>query len=432
MSESSPPVQPDDGGTAGSATAVATEDAITGAPPARGGRGLNWLRGKNAVVVTALAFVLALVVGAVLIIVTNTAVINASKYFFQQPSDTFSAAWQAVSSAYSALFEGAILNPSSLSSGNLTEILAPISQTLANATPLILVGLSVGLAFRAGLFNIGGQGQIIIGACFAGYVGFHWHLPVVVHLLVALVAGVVGGAIWGGLAGWLKAKRGAHEVITTIMLNYIAFYFLVFLLGETWFKRPGSNQAISPLVDSNAQLPHLLGSSLPVHAGLLLALGAAAGVSWLLKRSKLGFELRAVGANQAAAQTAGMRVQRTYTVVMLIAGGLSGLAGCSQVLGTNYSITTDVDGGAGFTGITVALLGRANPWGTVLAGVLFGGLTAGGTVMQVQTGTSIDLVTVLQAVIVLFIAAPALVTAVFRLKSTGSSFSQQLAKGWNG
>jgi general nucleoside transport system permease protein len=403
-------------------------------PPGGFFRAIDRLRVANTVVVTVLAFLVALVVGAILIAVTNTAVINASKYFFQHPADTFSAAWQAISSAYSALFEGAIINPSAIGSGNFSAIFGPLSETMVNATPLILVGLSVGLAFRAGLFNIGGQGQIILGACASGFVAFHYHMPMILHLIVAIVAGVVAGGLWGGLAGWLKARRGAHEVITTIMLNYIAYYFLVFLLGETFFKRPGSNQAISPLVDGNSRLPHLLGANLRVNAGLLLALAAAAGVSWLLKRSKLGFELRAVGANQAAARTAGMDVGGTTIKVMFIAGALSGLAGVTQVLGTatGYSITTDVDAGAGFNGITVALLGRANPWGTVLAGLLFGALTAGGITMQAQTGTSVDLVLVLQATIVLFIAAPNLIIAMFRLRPTGSSFSQQLAKGWNG
>jgi ABC-type uncharacterized transport system permease subunit len=393
---------------------------------------LTWLREANSVVLTVYAFVLSLVAGAVLITVTDKDTIKASKYFFQAPADTVSAAWRAVSSAYSALFEGSILDPSTLSSGNLTKILYPLSETLVNATPLILVGLSVGLAFRAGLFNIGGQGQIIMGAVFAGYVGFAWHLPVGVHLVVALIAGIIGGALWGGITGWLKARTGAHEVITTIMLNYVALNLLAYLLTASGFQRPGSNQAISKVVDANARLPHLLGSSLRLHAGLFVAVAAAAGVGWLLKRSQLGFQLRAVGANQSAARTAGMNVERNYVMVMVIAGGLAGLAGCSQILGTNAAITQDIDAGIGFNGITVALLGRARPWGTVLAGLLFGALTAGGTIMQSRTGTSVDLVTVLQSLIVLFIAAPAMVSAVFRTRAVGAGIEQTLATGWNG
>ena len=419
-----------------SSTAVAP--APEQPPPAAGPRPsglrrvLQWLREGNAVMLTVYAFILALAVGAVLIAVTNPATIKAAKYFFQAPADTFSAAWSAVSSAYSALFEGAILDPATLSSGDWTKILYPLSETLVNATPLILVGLSVGLAFRAGLFNIGGQGQIIIGAICAGYVGFAWHLPVGVHLLAALVAGTLGGALWGGVAGWLKARTGAHEVITTIMLNYIALYLLAYLLTVNGFQRPGSNQAISKVIDDNARLPHLLGSALTVHAGLLVALAAAAVVGWMLKRSQLGFTLRAVGANPSAARTAGMDIERNKIVVMLIAGGLAGLAGCSQILGTNTAIYPTIDAGIGFNGITVALLGRGKPWGTVLAGLLFGALTSGGTVMQVNTHTSIELVTVLQSVIVVFIAAPALISAVFRTRGTAEGIGQSIATGWNG
>jgi simple sugar transport system permease protein len=346
--------------------------------------------------------------------------------------DTLSAAARAVAGGYAALFEGAIYNPATASKGTLAGVLGPISETLVNATPLILGGLSVGLAFRAGLFNIGGQGQIIMGAVFAGYVGFAWHLPVVLHLIVGIIAGIVGGALWGGIAGLLKARTGAHEVITTIMLNYIAFNFLAFLLDLKGFQRPPYGQAISNVVDSNAQLPPLLGNGLRVHAGLLVALLAALGVWWLLSRSTLGFQLRAVGANQFAARTAGMSVERSYTVVMLIAGALSGLAGVSQILGTNSAITQDIDAGIGFDAITVALLGRATPGGTVLAGLLFGALRAGGVQMQSSTGIPIDLVQVIQSLIVLFIAAPALIRSIFHLRAATGGLGTQLAKGWNG
>jgi general nucleoside transport system permease protein len=337
-----------------------------------------------------------------------------------------------VGNGYASLFQGAVFNPSTASSGTVAGILGPISETLVSAAPLILGGLSVALAFRAGLFNIGGQGQIIMGAMFAGYVGFAWHLPVVLHVLVAIVAGIVGGALWGGISGYLKARTGAHEVITTIMLNYVALYLLGFLLSVRGFQRPPYGQAISEVVDHNARLPHLLGGSVRVHAGLILALLAAVAVWWLLSRSTIGFQLRAVGGNQFAARTAGMSVGRSYTMVMVIAGALSGLAGVCQILGTNPAITSDIDAGIGFDAITVALLGRATPGGTVLAGLLFGALRAGGVQMQSSTGTPIDLVQVIQSLIVLFIAAPALIRAIFRLREARGGVGENLAKGWNG
>lgn len=390
-------------------------------------------REGNSVVVTLLAMLASIVVGGVLISVSDKATIAASKYFFSYPWDTFSAAWHATSQAYLALFEGAILNPSSLSSGSFTTILYPLSETIVNATPLILAGLSVGIAFRAGLFNIGGQGQIIWGAVFAGYVGFAWHLPPVIHVVVAVLAGLVGGAVWGGLTGWLKARTGAHEVITTIMLNYVAYYALSFLLSVQGFQRPPYQQAISNQVDGNARLPHLLGPDLRVHAGIFVALLAAWVTWWLLERSTVGFQFRAVGANPNAARTAGMSVERNYFLVMLVAGALAGLAGSMQILGTNSAITQDIDAGIGFDGITVALLGLGRPGGTVLAGLLFGALRAGGVQMQSRTGTPIDLVVVIQSLIVMFIAAPPLVRAIFRLKSRDSAgIGSELAKGWNG
>jgi ABC-type uncharacterized transport system permease subunit len=399
-------------------------------------RGAVWVRTAHPVVVTCLAFVVSIVVGGVLIVITDGPTRKAWKYFFASPGTTFSRGWHAASSAYVALFEGSIFDPHAAAHGTIWIALNPLSNTLLNATPLILAGLSVALAFRTGLFNIGAQGQVILGAIFAGYVGFAWPMPAGIHLVVALIAGMIGGALWAGIAGWLKGHAGAHEVITTIMLNYIAVYLLGYLLSLNGFRRAGSNQAISRIVDSNARLPKLFPAPLRVHAGLIVALLAAAWMAWLLGRSKLGFQLRAVGANQNAARTAGMNVGRNYVVSLVLAGALAGLAGCSQILGTNPAITGDIDAGIGFTAITVALLGRAQPWPTVLAGLLFGAFQAGGVTMQSRTGTPIDLITVLQAIIVLAIAAPALITSGFRLRAptaaAGTTQGQQLAKGWNG
>ena len=387
----------------------------------------------NAAVVTVLAFVTAMVLGGILIAIADPRTQDASHYFFQYPWDTFRYGFVAIWHGYVALFQGAIFNPHTAAKGTWAGYVGPISETLTNATPLILGGLSVGLAFRAGLFNIGGQGQVIMGAVCAGFIGFHYDLPPGLHLLLGIIAGAVGGAVWGGLAGVLKAKTGAHEVITTIMLNYIALYFLAYLLSVKGFQAPPYGQAISNPVHKSAQLPPLLGGSVRVHAGLILALLAAVLVGWLINRSTLGFRLRSVGANQYASRTAGMSVENSYITVMLIAGALCGLAGVSQILGTNSQLTGDIDAGIGFDAITVALLGRANAKGIVAAGLLFGALHAGGTEMQSATGTPIDLVQVIQSLIVLFIAAPMLVRAIFWLKgSAGGAHGGELAKGWNG
>jgi simple sugar transport system permease protein len=386
----------------------------------------------NQFVVTVLSFVCALVVGAILIAITDAPTRQALGYFFSAPGDTFTRSWHAISAGYRALFRGSIFDTNSLYSNGGVPVFGPISNTLLNAAPLILGGLSVTVAFRAGLFNIGVQGMIIVGAICAGYVGFAVSMPTGIHLIVALLAGMAGAGIWGFLVGWLKAKTGAHEVITTIMLNYVAFFLLEYLLGVSGFQEKGSNEAVSNTVDSSARLPHIFGSSLPVHAGLVLAVLAAIACWWLLSRSTFGFRLRAVGANPAAARTAGINVERTYIWVMVIAGVLGGLVGCSQALGTRLVVTQDVDAGFGFDAITVALLGRGTPLGVVLGGLLFGAFRAGGVVMAADTSTPADVVSVMQPVMVLFIAAPALIRGIFRLRAARTSGVGQLAKGWNG
>ncbi|WP_233493956.1 ABC transporter permease [Desertihabitans brevis] len=355
------------------------------------------------VLVTALAFVLAFLVGAVLMVVSDPEVIGQYAYLFTAPQLPLGASWEKVSSAYAALVAGSV--------GGWV----PLTETTAQAAPLICAGLGVGLAFRAGLFNIGAQGQAVVGAMASAWVGFTWHLPPGLHLLVAVTFGMLAGAVWGGIAGVLKARAGAHEVIVTIMLNYIATGLLAFALTTTAFQRPGRADPISPVVDWNATMPRLEGSRL--HLGFVLALAAAVLVWFLMERSVAGFTIKSVGLNPHAARTAGMSVSSSTVLAMLIAGALAGLAGVQAALGPNVSGTpTPLSGGLvgsiGFDAITVALLGRSRPLGTVLAGLLFGALHAGGLAMQSQAQTSAELTTVLQALIVLFVAAPALVTTV--------------------
>ena len=374
-----------------------------------------------------LSVVMALVVGAVLIAVSDDDVRAASSYFFARPGDMVAAVLSSVVQAYGALFRGSVID---VGGNGVAEVLGPLANTMLFATPLIAAGLAVAIPFRAGLFNIGAEGQITVAAIFAAYVGFALELPPVVHLVLAVLAGLVGGALWGAIPGVLKATTGAHEVITTIMLNYVARFGILFTLGTSYFQREGRADPISPPILQTATLPRLLDFG-RVNLAFVLALAAAGVAWWLINRSTTGFRLRAVGANPEAARTAGMSVPRTYVVAMLLAGTFAGLAGVSQVLGSERVLTTGISAGLGFDAITVALLARTNPIGVVAAGVLFGALKAGGLTMQASTGTSLDIVVVLQALIVLFIAAPALISAVFRLKSTGAGVGQ-LSKGWNG
>jgi ABC-type uncharacterized transport system permease subunit len=367
--------------------------------------------------VTALSIVLAVVVGGILIAVSNDQVRADFSYLIASPGSFFSDAWRAVSSAYTALFEGSIYDPHS--DGTLSGALTPIATTVYTATPLICAGLGLALAFRVGLFNIGGEGQITVGAFAAGYVGFAAHLPMIVHLFAAVGAGVVAGALWSLIAGFLKARTGAHEVITTIMLNYVAIFTVQYVLSVKGIRDPAAPQ-VSKAVAGNARLPKLLGAGLPIDLGIVLALVAALLVWFLMSKTRLGFRLRVVGASHAAARTAGMSVPRSIMVAMLLSGGFTGLAGSTLVLGgaTSYQITPAISSNVGFDAITVALLGRNTPAGTVAAGLLFGALRAGGRTMQAQTGVSIDIVTVIQALIVIFVAAPRLVRAIFRLRET--------------
>lgn len=358
------------------------------------------------------AMLIALVVGGILIAAAKPEVQAAAGYFFARPGDLFTEAWRAVAAAYTALFQGAIFDTSATT---FPRQIRPITETLTVATPLILAGLAVALAFRSSLFNIGAQGQIILGATFAGWVGFTLHLPAGIHLLVAILAGALGGAIWGGIPGLLRAKTGAHEVIVTIMMNHISVYLLAYLLTTSAFQRPGRADPISPQVAETAMYPLLLGPGFRLHAGFIVALLACWGVWWLLNRSTTGFEFRAVGFNAHAARTAGINVERSFVLVMVFAGALAGLAGTAQILGTEKALAGGIAASFGFDAITVALLGRSHPVGVLAAGILFGALRAGGVAMQSRTGTPIDIVLVVQSVIVLLIAAPPLVRAIFRL-----------------
>jgi general nucleoside transport system permease protein len=385
---------------------------------------LNVWTADSSALVTVLAIVLAFVFGAILMVLSDTTdAMPKSTYLLSSPGDFLSAAWHDIATGYTALFKGAIIDPAMIQ-GTPAQAFGPITQTLEFAAPLIFGGLAISVAFRAGLFNIGGQGQIIVGAIFASYVAFAWTaLPGVPHLIVAILAGVVGGVLYGGLVGWLKAKRGAHEVIVTIMLNYVALLAIGgWLLNTTAFHDPKRmGQAISKPAPGDARLPHLFGSSLNTDIGLLLALAAVFGVSWFLNRSKLGFEVRAVGLNPRAARTAGMNVAKSQIAAMIVSGGLMGLVGVIQVLGTvnanNNSLAPDIDNGLGFSAITVALLGRTKPLGVVWAALLFGAIQSGGAVMQTQANVSKEIIMVLQALIVLFVAAPGLVKEIFRLRS---------------
>ena len=327
--------------------------------------------------------------------------------------------------AYVALFEGAV--------GGWT----PISETLTRAAPLILAGLAVAVGFQAGLFNIGANGQMLIGGMFALVIGFQFSLPGIIHIPLVIAGGLLGGAIWGAIPGYLRAKTGAHEVITTIMLNFIALRLVDYLLTVNYFQLEGRNDPVSKSVAESARYPRLLSADwipfeftrIPrVHIGIIIAVITAWVIWWILYRSTIGFEFRAVGANPDGARYAGMNVIWLYVGVMAVAGALAGLGGADQVAGTLGRATPGFVGVIGFDAIALALLGRSHPAGVVAAGLLFGGLAAGGQQMQVAADVGIDIVQVIQALIIMFIAAPALIKAIYRVKA--ETEAAQLTSGW--
>jgi len=363
------------------------------------------------------AVLAALLVSAVLIAATSAEVAAALPYVARRPLDLVVAVRDSVGGAYGALFRGAVFNSRQ---DGLAAQLKPLTESMSFATPLIMAGLGVALAFRAGLFNIGGRGQMLIGAACAGWVGFTFELPMAIHLPLALLAGIAGGALWGGLVGFLKARTGASEVILTIMLNYVAFYLVSYGL-RTVLRNPESNNPKSPPIHESAELFPLLGSGYSLHVGFLVAVAAAFGCWWLIERSSLGFQFRAVGLNPHASHAAGMRIGRLYTWAMVLAGGLIGLAGANQALGISHAgFGSGIDAGIGFEAITVALLGRSRPWGVLAAGLLFGAFKAGGYSMQASQGIPVDIVLVVQSLIVLFIAAPALIRGLLRIPAPGT------------
>lgn len=368
---------------------------------------------------TACAVLAAFAIGLLLIIFTNDRVLEAMGYFFSAPGATFRAIGDVVGSFFTGLFRGAIYDSSQ---ATFAAGLKPLTETLRFAGPLIAAGLGIALSFRVGLFNIGGQGQILVGASFAGWASFQLQLPIGLHLVVAVLFGIVGAAIWAGIVGFLKAFTGAHEVIVTIMMNYIALFLVTFLM-RTSILNPGAtttNPSTHPPAPT-AQLPQLF-PGYQLHAGFLLALVAVLVYWWVMERSALGFRFRAVGYNPLAAETAGMNPKRIIIVAMLASGALVGVAAANQALGRSGGFSPSVDNGVGFDAITVALLGQNSAIGILFAGLLFGGMEAAGPAMQ-RVGVSPDILGVVQGLIVLFVAAPPLVRAMFRLPKPNPNFA---------
>jgi simple sugar transport system permease protein len=339
--------------------------------------------------------------------------------------------------AYVALFTGSIGSPvrifNALVSGDALAIrraFNPFLESLVASTPYIFASLAVALGFRAGLFNIGAEGQLYLGAIFAVWAGFAIKgLPAIIHIPLALGFGALGGAIWGFIPGLLKARTGANEVINTIMMNYVAFRLSEYLLRGP-LMRPDTFNPVSPFIEESARLPRFFQDPIRFHLGFFIALGFAYLTYVFLFKTKWGFNLRTVGANPDAARYAGMNIVRNTVLAMVLSGALAGLAGANEVLGVNYSLALAFSSGYGFDAIALALLGKSHPAGVVAASLLFGFLRNGAIKMQVA-GIPIDIITIIQALVVVFIAAPALVRTLYRLKGDDSEAPVVVAT-WGG
>jgi simple sugar transport system permease protein len=372
--------------------------------------------------VPTLSVVTAFMFGAVVIVLTDLE--NLSR-LGTDPAGAILGAIGGVGRGYGAMLSGAFGDPAriliAIQSGvprDIATAIRPLTETLVAATPLIFTGLAVAISFRAGMFNIGVDGQLMIGALGATItaIALAGQVPAFAILLASLVMGTLSGGMWGFIPGFLKARTGAHEVITTIMLNYIAAQVLFFALRSTWLRAPGSTAPVSKNLTPIADVPTLIPlAGIRLDFGFVVALLMGAAVSLLLFRTTLGFELRASGFNMTAARYAGMSAGGSMILAMVLSGALAGMGGTFMVVGTVGQLSLDLSGGIGFTAIALALLASLRPSGVILAALLFGALTTGGKLMGIQSGIPFDLLSFIMALVIMFVAAPGLIRAIWRV-----------------
>ena len=391
---------------------------------------------KSPLTLTILAIFSGLLLGGLLVAVTTVEVYQAFDIsFWEGLKSGARAAW----ATYEALFYGSVGNPgkiiNAIKGGDAEEIrraINPFFESLVVSTPYIFGGLAVALGFRVGLFNIGVEGQIFIGAVTTVTAAiFLKGLPSIIHVPISLLAGFIGGGLWGFIPGLLKATTGGHEVINTIMMNYIAFRLSEYLLRVP-LKNPEGFTPVTATIENSAMLYRFFESPIRFHIGFVIALLFAFLVYLLLFKTTWGYTLRTVGANPRAAKYAGMNIVRTTVLAMVLSGGLAGLAGANEVMGINHNLALAFSSGYGFDSIALALLGKSHPVGVVLSAILFGFLRNGAIQMQLSAGVPIDIISVLQALILVFIAAPAIIRTIYRLKEPDLDLDTVTLRGWGG
>ena len=376
-----------------------------------------------------LAIITAFIVGSIFILITDFE--NLSR-LGTDPVGAIGGALGTIGQAYASMAVGALGDPARIAAAladptpkAVAAAIRPLAETLVAATPLIFTGLAVAISFRSGVFNIGVEGQFILGAFGATVAAIVMKdQPAPLILLVATIFGIITGALWGFIPGLLKAKTGAHEVITTIMLNYVAAQIVLFGLRSEFLKQVGSDQPISKNLALFVRVPQILElPAIRLHWGFVLALVMAVVVSWFLFKTTKGYELRAAGFNMHAARYAGMSASGSIILAMSLSGGLAGLGGSMEVLGTVPQMSNDISSGFGFNAIALALLAGNRPAGIVAASLLFGALRTGGGLMQVKTGIPLDLLFFIQALVIMFVAAPGLIRWMWRLERKRKSSS---------
>ena len=375
---------------------------------------------KSSLTIILLSILSGFIMGGILVIVTSPEVYKAFSLSLIQGIST---SWKMVIDTYSSLLLGAFGDPAKISaairSGEQKAILnaiSPFFESLVVATPYIFTGLAVALGFRAGVFNIGAEGQVLIGGIAAAWAGWSFKgLPPIIHVPLALGAGALGGAVWGFVPGWLKVKTGAHEVINTIMMNYVA-YFLVYYLISAPLRDPQEVTPKTPWILESAHLFRFFPEPIRFHLGFFIAIAVAVLVWLLLFKTTWGYEIRMVGLNPNAARYAGINITFVTVAAMSLSGAIAALAGASEILGVNWRQSQALSSGYGFDSIALALLAQNHPLGVILTALLFGFMRSGSKVMQLRAGIPIDIISILQAFIILFIAAPAIIRTIYRLK----------------
>jgi simple sugar transport system permease protein len=421
-------------------TDLATE---TTPPPPRLRRIWHRYSSTSPIVLTLLALILGFAIGAIIIMLTSPAVLDSWRHTSHHLGDiggSIKVSFDNVAAAYRAMITGSVIDPKllfhSIGTGRgWDQTMTPISETLTYATPLVIISIGVGIAFQTGIFNIGANGQAVIGGIAGTTVGSLIHCPTVLHLPLTILAGIAGGAVCGLVPGVLKAYTGAHEVIVTLMFNYVCYAFLIYTLISTPLQQPGQGNDLSRTIDSTAILSPIFGvkSGLRVSYGIFVAAAVVVLAVWFLKRSSLGFDFRITGANPNAARASGINPKWIVIAVFAVSGGLAGLAGGVQMMSTTHYIDGGFligNAGIGFTAITIALLGRLQPIGIMWGSLLFAALNVGGRAMQAATGIPLDLATIIQSIIVLFVASPVLIKEIYRLREGAQSF-QMATKGWS-